>query len=246
MLGRMRHKLNQAEWIKWNPNLDIPIALLTLGWMTFAYYAMHHTDSLPVTVCGFTLLTNLIVNVALPTWWVVGYRKQPLSALGVTTRHWLPSLLVSLLIAGFYALHLQLVLEREDWLPRILYCTLCLWEPFFIHGWLQLRFERAFGVLPGVLTAGLGLAVFHLGSTSYASLLELFISGLVYAALFRLTRNLLALWPLGWGLAGAIGTAQTGTTFTWIVVATYVMVVALQLAFVAFMGWRRASEIEKA
>lgn len=236
---KIKNRLRQIEWVKWAPNGDILVALLTLAWMTFAYYTMHHTESTLFIVCGFTLMTNLIVNVVFPTCWVVGYRKQPLSELGVTTHRWLPSLLISLLIAGFYALQLQPVLEKEDWLPRILYCALCLWEPFFIHGWLQLRFERAFGVLPGIVMAGLGLAIFHVGSTPNRFLLELFISGLIYAALFRLTGNLLALWPLGWTLASAVGTAQTGTTFTWMVVATYVVVAALQLGFIAFMGrWR--------
>jgi len=87
--------------------------------------------------------------------------------------------------------------------------------------------------------AGLGLAMFHVGSTPNRFLLELFISGLIYATLFRLTGNLLALWPLGWTLASAVGTAQTGTTFTWMVVVTYIVIVALQLGFVALMGWRR-------
>jgi hypothetical protein len=122
----------------------------------------------------------------------------------------------------------------------MLYCALCLWEPFFIHGWLQLRFERAFGVLPGVLIAGFGLAIFHVGSTPSQSLLAIFISGIVYAALFRLTRNPLALWPLGWGLASAVGTVQTGTTFTWMIVATYIVIIVLQLGFVAFVGRQQA------
>lgn len=240
------NKLRQVEWIKWEPNLDILVALLSLAWMTFAYYTMHHTESTLFIVCGFTLFTNLMVNVVFPAWWVVGCRKQPLSELGITTHHWLPSLLISLAIAGFYALQLQPVLEKEDWLPRILYCTLCLWEPFFIHGWLQLRFERAFGTLPGILMAGFGLTIFHVGSTPSRFLLELFLSGIVFAALFRLTRNILMLWPVGWALASTVGTAQTGTTFTWMIVATYVVVVVLQLSFVAFMGWWQARKLDAA
>lgn len=246
ILANIRSKLKQVAWIKWNPNLDIPVAILTLTWMAFAYYTMHHTESTLFIVCGFTLFTNLIVNVVFPAWWVVGYRKQPLSELGVTTRHWLPSLLISMAIAGFYTLHLQPVLEKEDRLPRILYCALCLWEPFFIHGWLQLRFERAFGALPGILMAGFGLAIFHIGSPPSLLLLDLFLSGIVFAALFRLTRSILMLWPVGWTLASAVGTAQTETTFTWMIVATYVMVVVLQLSFVALMGWWRARKLDAA
>ena len=141
-----------------------------------------------------------------------------------------------MLIAGFYAFQLQPALEREDWLQRFLYCALCLWEPLFIHSWLQLRFERAFGVLPGILMVGIGLAAFHIGSIPNQFLLELFVSGVIFAALFRLTRNLLVLWPLAWGVTASVGTAQTGTSFSWMIVFTHVVVMALQLGFIAYMG----------
>jgi len=55
---KIRYGLRQIEWMKWAPNSDILVALLTLAWMTFAYYTMHHTDSTLFIVCGFTLLTN--------------------------------------------------------------------------------------------------------------------------------------------------------------------------------------------
>jgi hypothetical protein len=60
---KVRDGLRQIEWVKWAPNSDIPVALLALGWMTFAYDAMHHIASTLLIMCGFTLLTNLIVNV---------------------------------------------------------------------------------------------------------------------------------------------------------------------------------------
>ncbi len=47
-------------------------------------------------------------------------------------------------------------------LPQILANVFMLWEPFFVFGWLQLRFERAFGILPGILLAGIAMGTYHL------------------------------------------------------------------------------------
>lgn len=236
----MWSKLKRAKWVKWAPNSDLVIALLTEAWMIAAYYTMTHTTSLVFILFGFMLLTNLIVNVLLPTYWVVGYRKQPLSELGITTRHWLLSLILSLLMAGFAWRSLWPLLAGKDWGPHVLYCVLALWEPFFVHSWLQLRFERAFGILPGILLAGLGLAAYHIGTYPPQFVLNLFVVGIAYGALFRLMRNLLVLWPLAWGVAGALGTAQGGFFFDWKMVPTSVVLLVIQIGFIAYLGWRRA------
>jgi len=236
----MWDKLKRAEWVIWAPNSDVVMAVLTEAWMIVAYYTMTHTTSLVFILLGFILLTNLIVNVLLPTYWVVGYRKQPLSELGITTRYWLPSLILSLLMAGFAWRSLWPLLTGKDWVPHVLYCTIALWEPFFVHGWLQLRFERAFGILPGILLAGLGLAAYHIGTYPPQFVLNLFVVGVAYGTLFRLTRNLLVLWPLAWGVAGALGTAQGGFFFDWTMIPIAVVVLAIQLGFIAYVGWRRA------
>jgi hypothetical protein len=114
------------------------------------------------------------------------------------------------------------------------------WEPFFVWGWLQLRFERAFGILPGILLAGLGFAGYHIGTYPYQFVLNLIVVGVAYGALFRLMRNLLVLWPLACGIGGALGTAQGGYFFGWTVVPIYVVVLAIQLGFIGYMGRRRA------
>lgn len=236
----MWNKLKQAEWVKWAPNSDVVVALLTLVWLTAAFYTMNRTMSLVFILFGFMLLTNLIVNVVLPTYWVVGYRKQPLSELGITTRYWLPSLILSLLIAVLRWPSLGPLLKGRDWVPHVLTAMLTFWNPFFLHGWLQLRFERAFGVMPGILLGGLGLAVYHLGTSPYPHLVEMIVEGIAFGALFRLTRNLLMLWPLAWGINRAVGTATAGRFFDWRMVPIYAVLLVIQLGFIVYMDRRRA------
>lgn len=238
----MWNKLRQAEWVKWNPNIDVVVALLTLVWQTAAFYTLNHTSSLIFTIFGFAVLTNLVVNVVLPTYWVVGYRKQPLSELGITTRGWLLSLLLSLLMAGLGLRRLwPFLMEKNEVVVLLLYNAVILWEPFFLYGWLQLCLERAFGVLPGILLAGLGLATYHIGSYPQQMVLGLIVVGVAYGALFRVTRNLLVLWPLAWAVSGALGMAQgESPSFNWKAIPIYVVLLAIQFGFIAYMGRRQA------
>jgi hypothetical protein len=67
-----------------------------------------------------------------------------------------------------------------DWLPQVLFNGVILWEPFFVHAWLQLRFDRAFGIVPGILLAGLSFAAYHTGTYPPSGLIILLISGLVH------------------------------------------------------------------
>lgn len=237
----MIEKLRQVEWFKWNPNSDLIVVFLTGAWMTAAYYTMTHSTMWALQLFVFTLLTNVGVNVLLPTWWVLRHRKQPLSELGITTRLWLPSLFISLVLASSAWFRLWPLVDGTEWIPHLLYNTILLWEPFFVYSWVQLRCERALGVLPGILLAGVALAVYHIGTYPPQFVLRLFVVGVVYGVFFRLTRNLLVLWPLAWGASAALGTAEGGFLFTqWGLIPLYTVVLIVQVIFIAYMGRRQA------
>jgi hypothetical protein len=62
--------------------------------------------------------------------------------------------------------------------------------------------------------------------------------GIACGTLFRLTRNLLVLWPLAWGAASSLGTAQGGFFFDWTVIPIYLVLLAIQLGSIAYAGRR--------
>ena len=80
----------------------------------------------------------------------------------------------------------------DQWMPQALAEAVSLWEPLFVFGWLQLRFEKDFGVLPAVLMAYACFALYHVGFGSVDMMMEQFLSAVVYATVFRLVENLLA------------------------------------------------------
>jgi len=168
--SQMHRDMN--KWIRWTPNVDTAIAFASLPLMVLAYYAATHwLISQVVAIAVFGILTNLILNVLLPVWWIIYYRRQPLSELGITTERWLSSLLISTGVASASAFRLWQMVAGIDWLPHLLFNAVCFWEPFFVYGWLQLRFDRAFGIVPSVILAGLSFTAYHVGSYSPDSLI---------------------------------------------------------------------------
>ena len=94
--------------------------------------------------------------------------------------------------------------------------------------WVQLRFEKAFGIIPGILAAGLCLGSYHIGTYPVEMVIALGIVGLIYGIIFRLTMNLLILWPLTWMVASTIGTVSGGFTFNWQTVEVYTVILVIQ------------------
>jgi hypothetical protein len=233
----------RSRWFTWSPNGDTLVAVLTEVAMIAAYWTTTHLLSGgwdDVLVLG--VLTNLGLNVLFPVWWIAYHRKQPLSELGITTRRWLPSLIISVALAAFSSLGLRHRVAGTDWLPHVLFNAVILWEPFFVHAWLQLRYDRAFGVVPGVLLAALSFAAYHIGTYPPAGLAILLISGLFYAAVFRLTSNLLIVWPLVWCAGSSIGTLMGGMQFTWNQVAIWSVILLIQSGFIGYTWWRQRGE----
>ena len=234
----------QSRWFTWSPNSDTLMALLTEIAMIALYWITTHLLSSGWDgVLIFGVLTNLGLNVLFPVWWIAYHRKQPLSELGITTRHWLLSLISGIVLATFSSVRLWQMISSVNWLPQVLFNAVILWEPFFVFSWLQLRFDRAFGIVPGVLLAGLSFTAYHIGTYPSAMLLVLLIIGLIYAVIFRLTSNLLIVWPFIWSVASSIGTVMGGMLFTWKQVAIWSVILLIQLGFIGYTWRRQTSKI---
>jgi hypothetical protein len=228
----------KLRWFTWSPSSETWIALLTEIAMIALYWITTHLlsggrDSILV----FGLLTNLGLNVLFPVWWIAYHRKQPMSELGITTRYWCLSLLIGVVLAAFSSFGL-----RQMVTGIVLFNGVILWEPFFVFSWLQMRFDRSFGIVPGVLLAGLSFTAYHIGTSPPAMLIVLLIIGLIYAAIFRLTSNLLIVWPFVWSVASSIGTLMGEMRFTWKQVVIWSAILLIQLSFIGYTWWRQSSK----
>jgi protein-S-isoprenylcysteine O-methyltransferase Ste14 len=222
--------LGSLSWFHWKPGWDVLIALLTISYMIPSYYLMAN-DLHPLAIYNF-LFVSLFVLVLFPAYYVLNIRRESLDMIGLTKRHWLLSLLISFALVLWLSPRLFGILSLIPAgliLPTTVFNGLCFWEPFFVFCWVQLRFERAFGVIPGILAAGLCLGSYHIGTYPMAMVVMLGMVGLIYAVLFRMTRNLLVLWPLTWATASTIGTVSGGYTFGWSTVWVYSVIIFIQV-----------------
>ncbi|MCY2991755.1 MAG: LssY C-terminal domain-containing protein [Planctomycetota bacterium] len=204
--------------VRWCPGKDTITALLTAVAMLPVYYLGVHGRGSLVGVVGFVILGNGILNVLFPAYYLLIYRKESPSDLGLTKeRLWL-SLAISVLCSALFWPRLLTEIQSHPnahLTPHLLYNGLALWEPFFLFGWIQLRFERAFGILPGIIVAAALFGAFHLSVLSMTGVGTLVLVGLLYAALFRICKNILAVWPLAWTAGNSIVTLHAGLLSGW-------------------------------
>lgn len=236
-------KTKQSRWFTWSPNRDTFVALLTEIAMIALYWINTHFLSSGwdgILVLG--IFTNLGLNVLFPVWWIAIHRKQPLSELGITKRRWVVSLLIGVALAAFGSVRLRQMVTGVVWLPHVVFNAVILWEPFFTFSWLQLRFDRAFGIVPGVLLASVCFAAYHIGSYPPTMLMVLMVIGLVYGIIFRLTSNLLIIWPFAWAVASSIGTLLGGMQFTWRQVVIWSVILLIQFGFIGYAFLRQGGK----
>ena len=89
-----------------------------------------------------------------------------------------------------------------------------LFEEVFFRGFLQTRFEKAFGIFPAIVLSGLTFSLYHLVYPAYRDfnlLMILFFVGMFFAVAFRVTSNVITSFTLN--LPHAIVTFVEKQTF---------------------------------
>ncbi len=231
-MSRFKKHIKTLLTVRWQPGQDTFVALISAVLMIPVYYAGTHIKETVVNTLVFVVLGNVVLNVLFPVFYLLRVRGEGLADVGITTRKWKIAAVISLALSAVSWFGLQRIIAQTpgvDPVPQLLVNGLILWEPFFVFGWLQLRFERAFGILPAIFLAALAMGAYHLGTFPLSGVLSMAVLGLSFAAVFRVTRNLLSMWPLTWAVCSSIGSLQGGLVFGWSVVFIYVAVLLVQL-----------------
>src|SRR5919106_2078767 len=148
-----------------------------------------------------TFAAALLLGVGGPVLYQVRIRGGSLEDLGIGTQRWRSTVVLGLLFAG---VQFSITLwgydlpQPVDWIPLVvLALAVGLFEAVFFRGFIQGRLEASLGVIPAVVGAAALYGLYHVGYGMDASeMFFLFSLGIVYAVAYRLTENVLVLWPL--------------------------------------------------
>jgi len=227
--------------LRWKPSRDTAVAAVSYVLVVCGLYLAFQvftTARVAVNFITFGPVTLALLGVGLPVIYTVLVRKQPLSDIGLTAQQLVPSLLLGLLLGWDTYRHtlgpLGIVFSSEQ-VPLIgMSLMVGLFEAIFFRGWLQLRFEEAFGTVPGLLLAAGCYCLYHVGyGMTMAEMAPLFFYGLTFGAMFRLTRNVAVCWPAYTPVGGLFTTLSDGLTVPFEATYGFVLTLALMVAIIA-------------
>jgi len=191
---------------QWKPNRDLIAVAISWLLVTAALYTA--TVIVGPEIGGgmpyfllYAVLTATILGVGIPVYWTVFVRNRSIADLGFTTR-WLGlSLVLQVILAAIqaYSLRSELTLPGYQQLIPLVALSLAIgfFEAVFWRGWVLLRLEETFGLIPALLIGSLMYAAYHIGyAMPLSEIVFLFFIGLMFAFVFRLTKNIFILWPL--------------------------------------------------
>lgn len=206
MNSSVRQALSTIFKVRWNPGKDL--AIVALSWVLVVAALYTATVIVGQSVWGgmgyfllYAVLGATIFGVGIPVYWMVVVRKRSLADLGITKKYLGLSLILQVVFAGLQYLGTLARTEMpaiEVLIPLIaLALAIGFFEAIFWRGWVLLRLEEAFGVIPAILLGSVLYAAYHLAYGMLTSeMIFLFFIGVMFAVVFRLTKSIFILWPI--------------------------------------------------
>lgn len=197
---------NQLFTFRWKPKQDLLIVmvswLLVVGSLSMATFVIgQRTWGGMGYFIFYALIGATFSGVGIPLYWTVMVNKRPISDLGITLKHWKTSIILQIIFT--VAINIPRLLQINTMgfkqLFPLIWMSLAIgfFEAIFWRGWVQQRFEESFGLIPSILVGSGLYSIYHIGYGMPASeLLFLFLIGLMFAIIFRITKNVFILWPL--------------------------------------------------
>jgi membrane protease YdiL (CAAX protease family) len=238
--------LEEIFTVRWRPSQDL--GAVTASWFLVVGAVYAANVIVGPSVAGgmayfalYAVLGAALFGVGIPLYWMVVFRQRTLADLGLTTRHWTLSVVFQLVLALFEYSSTLAGAELPSLgrlVPLIaLALTVGFFEAVFWRGWVQLRLEESFGIVPGILLGSALYAAYHVGyGMPLREIAFLFVVGIVFALAFRLTRSVLILWPLFQPMGQLVTLIRDNLTLPPLAALGFVEALILMLALVWLAG----------
>lgn len=205
------------NWARWSIDTEDVAAVVLLyvavvGLFKLAFGGFGTSQTLPFFL---TYAAGMLVGVIGPIFYTVWVRHRTLESLGIGLHNLGSTVALALVFAAmqFVVTLWGVALPTPvDWVPLLLMSiTVGAFEAVFFRGFIQGTLEQSIGVAPAVGVAAALYSLYHFGYGMGASdMLFLFGLGVVYTVAFRVTRNLLAVWPLLTPVGGFFSQLKAG------------------------------------
>lgn len=245
-MSTMTATMQEVFAMRWKPNKDLIV--VAISWLLVVGALYTATVIVGSEVWGgmayFTLYAvvgALLFGIGLPLYWMVIVQRRPLSDLGITTKFLGLSLVLQLVFA---ALQFMGTLAKaklppfEEFLPLIA-LALCIgfFEAFFWRGWVLMRLEESFGMIPAILLGSALYAAYHIGYGMPSSeMVFLFFIGIMFAVAFRLTRNIFILYPIFQPMGQLVTLVKDGLKLPLLASLGFIEVLIVMLVLVWLAG----------
>jgi hypothetical protein len=195
----------RADLARWTPN-RADLAVVGASWVLVVSALRIATSVITEDRGGwyfvmYAIVGATILGLGIPLGWMTLVRHRPLADLGLSLHNWRVILPVQLALAA--ALYLTAfrdiqVPARDAFLPLVaLALAIGFFEAVFWRGWVLLRLEESFGLVPAILLGSALYALYHIGyGMDPGEMVFLFFIGIMFAVAFRMAGSVLILWPL--------------------------------------------------
>jgi len=234
---------------RFRPGVDLVAVgvswVLVVASLSIATYVVTPANGIPYFLV-YAVIGAAGFGVAFPTWWMVWHRKRTIADLGVTAKLLGLSIVIQLVLAAFQysqTLSRAALPATSALLPLVaLSLSIGLFEAIFWRGWVLLRLEEAFGFIPALLLGSALYALYHIGyGMGWAEMGFLFIIGLIYGAVFRITKSIFILWPLLQPMGQLTTLIKDGLTLPPLAALGFLEAL-IAMVVVLFIGWRYAAK----
>jgi membrane protease YdiL (CAAX protease family) len=192
--------------LRWHPGHDLSAVLVSWILVVGALYTA--TNIVGQEVWGgigyfllYAVLGAAVFGIGIPVYWMVVVRKRSPAELGITARWLWLSLALQIVFSVIQytgTLAKGALPPFEEFVPLLaLSLTIGFFEAVFWRGWVLLRLEEAFGLIPAIFLGSLLYALYHIGyGMEMSEMIFLFFIGIMFAVAFRLTKNIFILYPV--------------------------------------------------
>jgi membrane protease YdiL (CAAX protease family) len=206
--------------IRFQPSQDLIVLVITYIAVVATLYTAFQIVTTANVALNFILygpVTLMLLGIFVPILYNSYIKKRPMSETGITKRYWAASLVIGIgmgIVTYLGTLATISLPPFSELFPLVLMAlSVGLFEAVFFRGWIQLRLEKAFGAIPAIIIAPAFYSLYHIGyGMTLDELWFLYLLGISFAIVFRVTRNILVLWPFYTWIGGLYTNISEGLT----------------------------------